>query len=157
MDALFNYLETMPFWHWWVLAVVLLLVEITTGSTYFLWPATAAVVVGASDIWPFKGNWQAELALFAVITTLLIIVATPRVKPWLHRTRSDHQTLNERGAQKIGKRATVEEAFANGAGRVKFGDTVWAAESASGENFAKGAAVEIAAVDGAKLVVKVAV
>lgn len=156
MDAVFSYLETMPFWHWWVLAVVLLFIEIATGSTYFLWPAAAAALVGVSDIWPFDGNWQAELALFAVITILLTIFATPRVKPWLHRTRSDHLTLNERGAQKIGKRAVVDEAFMNGAGRVKFGDTVWAAESASGENFAEGAAVEITAVDGAKLFVKAA-
>lgn len=156
MDAVFSYLETMPFWHWWVLAVLLLLIEIATGSTYFLWPATAAVAVGASDLWPFDGNWQAQLALFAVITILLIIFATPRVKPWLHKTRSDHLTLNERGEQKIGKRAVVDEAFANGGGRVKFGDTVWAAESASGENFAKGAAVEIVRVDAAKLVVRAA-
>jgi membrane protein implicated in regulation of membrane protease activity len=156
MDALFSYLETMPFWHWWVLAVLLLVVEIVTGSTYFLWPATAAAVVGISDMWPFNGNWQAQLALFAVITILLIVFATPRVKPWLHKTRADHLTLNERGAQKVGKRATVDEAFANGVGRVRFGDTVWLAESEGGANFAKGDAVEIVRVDGAKLIVKAA-
>jgi membrane protein implicated in regulation of membrane protease activity len=154
MEAVFHYLETMPFWHWWVAAVLLLLVEISTGSTYFLWPAAAAAVVGMSDLWPFDGNWQAELALFAVITIVLTIFATPRVKPWLHRSQTDHQTLNERGAQKIGKRATVDEAFVNGVGRVKFGDTAWLAESESGENFGEGAAVEITGVEGAKLFVK---
>ncbi len=52
-------------------------------------------------------------------------------------------TLNEGGAQKIGKRVKVDEAFSSGAGRVRFGDTVWAAESEKGENFEKGSEVEI--------------
>jgi membrane protein implicated in regulation of membrane protease activity len=146
----------MPFWYWWVLAVILLVVEISTGSTYFLWPAAAAVVIGGLDIWPLDGAWRIQLALFAGITTVLIIFATPRVKPWLHKSQKDHVNLNERGAQKVGKRATVVEAFANGTGRVKFGDTVWLAEGADGANFAVGAEVEITGADGAKLFVKAA-
>jgi membrane protein implicated in regulation of membrane protease activity len=156
MDWLFDYLASMPFWHWWVLAVVLLVVEISTGSTYFLWPAAAAVVVGAADLWPFDGNWQAQLALFAVITIALTVFATPRVRPMLNRSRKDHLTLNERGAQEIGKRATVETAFENGSGRVTYGDTAWLAESETGENFAAGVAVVVVRAEGSKLVVKAA-
>ncbi len=156
MDALFEFLRTMPFWYWWVLAVILLVVEISTGSTYFLWPAAAAVVVGGLDIWPLDGAWRLQLGLFAAITTVLIVFATPKVRPWLYQSQRDHHTLNERGAQKVGRRASVVEAFANGTGRVKLGDTVWLAESASGENFAVGAEVEITGSDGAKLFVKAA-
>ena len=154
MTELFNFLATMPFWYWWVLAVVLLIVEISTGSTYFLWPAAAAVLVGALDIWPLDGHWRAQLAVFAGVTTALIVFATPRVRPWLYRTRKDHATLNERGAQKVGKRATVEEAFAGGTGKVKFADTVWLADSEGKVDLPAGASVEIVRVDGARLIVK---
>lgn len=154
MGGLADILATMPFWYWWVLAVILLVVEISTGSTYFLWPAAAAVVVGFADIWPFDGAWRMQLALFAVLTVVLTVFGAPRAKRWIHASQSDHLMLNERGAQKIGKRAVVEEAFSNGTGRVKFGDTVWLAESPTGEDFAEGASVEITGSDGGKLFVK---
>lgn len=149
-----DFFATMPFWYWWVLAAALLMVEIATGTTYFLWPATAAAVVGLADLWPLDGHWRAQLLLFAVITVVLTVFATPRVKPLLHKGQSDHLTLNERGAQKIGRRAIVDEAFVSGAGRVRFGDTVWAAESEGAVAFDKGAEVEIVRVDGVRLIVK---
>jgi membrane protein implicated in regulation of membrane protease activity len=152
-----DFLASMPFWHWWVLAVVLLMIEIATGTTYFLWPAASAAVVGLADLWPLDGQWRAQLVLFAVLTVVLTVFATPRVRPLLQKGQTDHLTLNERGAQKIGRRAIVDEAFVSGAGRVRLGDTVWAAESEGAAAFDKGAEVEIVRVDGAKLVVKAAV
>lgn len=149
-----EFLQTMPFWYWFVLAAVLLIVEISTGTTYFLWPAAAATVIGFLDLWPLDGEWRLQLLVFAVVTVLLTIFATPKVKPWLHKSQKDHLTLNEGGAQKIGKRVKVDEAFSSGAGRVRFGDTVWAAESEKGENFEKGSEVEIVRAEGAKLYVR---
>jgi len=149
-----EFIQSMPFWYWFVLAAVLLIVEISTGTTYFLWPAAAATLVGFLDIWPLDGEWRLQLVIFGVITVLLTVFATPKVKPWLHKSRKDHLTLNERGEQKVGKRAIVEEAFAAGEGRARYGDTVWAAAGENGENFEKGAEVEIVRVDGAKLIVK---
>ncbi len=149
-----EFLASMPFWYWFVLAVILLIVEISTGTTYFLWPAAAATAVGVADFWPLDGQWRLQLLIFAAITVALTIFATPKVKPWLHKSQKDHLTLNEGGAQKIGKRVRVEEAFASGRGRVRFADSVWAAESEKGENFALGADVEIVRVDGARLFVK---
>lgn len=149
-----EFLATMPFWYWFVLAVVLLIVEISTGTTYFLWPAAAATLIGLLDIWPLDGNWRVQLFIFAVVTVILTVFATPKVKPWLHKSQKDHLTLNERGAQKIGKRVKVEDAFVAGEGRVRFGDSVWLAASETGANFEKGAEVEIIRVDGATLFVK---
>ncbi len=149
-----EFLQSMPFWYWFVLAVILLIVEISTGTTYFLWPAAAATVTGFADLWPLDGEWRLQLLIFAVVTVVLTVYATPKVKPWLHSSQKDHLTLNERGVQKVGKRVRVEEAFVAGQGRVRFGDTVWAAESEAGANFDKGAEVEIVRVDGAKLMVK---
>ncbi len=154
MESLIEFLQTMPFWYWWVFAVVLLSIELLTGSTYFFWPAIAAVAAGFLDIGPLDGQWQLQLLVFAVVTILLSIYAPSRVKPWIHRTQADHLTLNERGAQKIGRRATVSQAFHNGTGKVRLGDTLWLAESETGEDFAEGAQVMIAGAEGSKLFVK---
>lgn len=156
MGDVMHFLETLPFWQWWALALVLLIVELATGSTYFLWPAAAAFVVGGLDLWPLNGHWRAQLAFFATITILLTVFGTPRVRPWLQKARADHLNLNDRGAREIGRRASVEDAFVNGSGKVRLGDTVWLADSESGEAFARGATVEIARVEGAKLIVRAA-
>jgi len=154
MNGLITFLSDMPFWYWWVLVLVFLVIELMTGSTYFLWPATAALVAGFFDLGPLDGAWQLQLIVFAVVTIALSLVAPPHVKPWLHKSQADHLTLNERGAQKIGRRVTVDAGFSNGAGKVRFGDTLWLAESENGENFADGAVVEITRSEGTKLYVK---
>ena len=154
MEGFVEFLSAMPFWYWWVFAIALLTIELMTGSTYFLWPAISAAVVGFFDIWPLGDAWQLQLMLFAGFTIALSIFAPPHVKPWLNKTQADHFTLNERGAQKIGRRAMVESAFENGAGKVRLGDTLWLAESETGENIEKDAQVEITRSEGTKLFVK---
>jgi membrane protein implicated in regulation of membrane protease activity len=156
MHALIEFLTTMPFWYWWVFAAILLVIELSTGSTYFLWPAIAAVVVGLFSLSPVGAFWQMQLLLFAAVTVGLSFFAPPYVKPWLHRTQADHLTLNERGAQKVGKRATVDQAFADGAGKVRLGDTLWLAEAEGGENFEAGASVIVVRVEGVKIIVAAA-
>ncbi len=81
-------------------------------------------------------------------------LAPAYVKPWLHKTQADHLTLNERGAQKIGRRAAVDQHFENGSGKVRLGDTLWLADGEGGQNFAKGAEVEVTRTEGTKLYVK---
>lgn len=154
MESLFTFLAEMPFWYWWVFAVVLLIIELMTGSTYFFWPAIAAFAAGLLDLGPFDGQWRLQLIVFAAVTIALSWWAPSRVKPWLHRTQADHQTLNERGAQKIGRRATVDETFVNGAGKVRLGDTLWLAESEAGDDLAEGTQVTVTRAEGTKLFVK---
>ncbi|MCI5047564.1 MAG: NfeD family protein [Aquisalinus sp.] len=152
MSEFISFLAGMPFWYWWVLAVGLLILEIATGTTYVLWPAIAAVIVGIADIWLLDGQWQVQLFLFAAITFALTIYGTPYAKRWLHSFKTDHENLNKRGAQKIGQRATVSVAFTSGKGKVKYGDTQWIAESDT--DLAEGTSVEIIDVRGTTMVVK---
>ena len=55
-----------------------------------------------------------------------------------------------RGAQYIGRKVVVADAIRNGRGRVRVGDTIWAAE---GEDAAEGTEVEVTGVNGIVLVV----
>ncbi len=65
-------------------------------------------------------------------------------------SKSDEPALNVRGAQYIGRKVDVERRSSNGRGKVRVGDTIWAAE---GEDAAKGAEVEVTGVNGTVLVV----
>ena len=37
-----EFLDTIEFWHWWVLAALLVVIEVFAPSTVFLWPGVAA-------------------------------------------------------------------------------------------------------------------
>jgi membrane protein implicated in regulation of membrane protease activity len=156
MDGFIDFMSTIPFWYWWIFAMGLLVIELLIGSTYFLWPAIAAAIVGVTDLWPLDGAWQLQLLLFAGLTIALSILAPAKVKPWLQKTQADHLTLNKRGAQKIGRRATVDVNFENGHGKIRLGDTLWLAESENGENFSANTQVEITRAEGTKLFVRAA-
>lgn len=151
MEGLIEFLTEMPFWMWWALALVLLVLEIMTGSTYLLWPAAAAVVVGVADVWPLDGRWRAQLGLFAGLTFALTLVAPKYAKDWINKARADHPHLNKRGDQKIGRKAVAVAAFEQGSGKVRYGDTVWLARAE--QEIAEGASVVISGVEGATLVV----
>ena len=154
MDSFITFLVEMPFWYWWVLALGLLILEIMTGTTYVLWPAAAAVIVGLLDLTIMDGQWQLQLMIFGVLTILFTIFITPHVREYVNNTKTDKEHLNQRGAQKVGKRATVSAAFENGKGKVRFGDTQWLAEGEGGVDIEAGQAVEIIDTQGTTLIVK---
>lgn len=151
MDAFISFLTSMPFWYWWVFAVVLLVIELSTGSTYFLWPAVAGLLVGLISVTPMGAFWQVQWLAFATLTIILFVWTPAPVRRWLYRTRSDRPLLNEGLAQKIGQRGVVDETFVNGAGKIRLGDTLWLAQSEWGENLEAGSPVEVTAASSVSL------
>jgi inner membrane protein len=148
MDTLINLLNSMGPLHWLVLGLILLIVEMATGTTYLLWPAVAAFVTALVAL-IFPTNWIAEMALFAVLIIVLTYFGHPLVKRW--RDEGAASGLNERNLTMIGKRGVVAN-FANGVGSVKIADTIWRAVSE--EALEAGQNVEVAGVDGVTLKVR---
>jgi hypothetical protein len=131
------------FWYWWVLALVLLGVEIITAGFFFMWMSIAAVITGfLSLIMPFL-NVNIQLLIFAVLSMVSVILWKRYMVN--HQVESDHPHLNQRGAQYIGRTFTLIEAIENGQGRVKVDDSRWRVE---GEDCPNGATVKVVAVDG---------
>ena len=151
MEAVIDFLSAMPVWYWFILALVLLILELTTGTTYLLWPAAAAAIVGLC--FPIAGLWWAQFGLFGAATIGLTLVGPTHIAPWIKKTQSDHFDLNTGMAKKVGQIATVEADFITGRGKVRLGDTSWLAQSQGGEDFAAGARVVVSDVDGMKLIV----
>ena len=148
MDTLLNLLNEMGPLHWLVLGLVLLIIEMATGTTYLLWPSVAAFAVALVAL-ILPTNWIAEMALFAVLIIALTYFGHPLVKRW--RNEGAASGLNERNLAMIGKRGVVSN-FANGVGSVKIADTIWRAVSE--EALEAGQAVEVASVDGVTLRVR---
>ncbi len=151
MDLIAAFFDGLTLWHWAAFALLLLAVELATGSTYLLWPAVAALIAGLLTLPGIAVDWTVEVATFALASIGLSVTAGRYVRgAWL--TRRSGAALNDPGAELIGKRALAAVAFENGVGRVKIGDTQWRAE-ADGP-VAAGASVVIKGVDGATLKVR---
>src|SRR5690348_17722566 len=46
MQALTDFVNNQPAWHWWALGALLLALEIASTTQYLLWPGIAALIVG---------------------------------------------------------------------------------------------------------------
>ena len=67
-----GWLDAVLFWHWWILAGVLLIFELTTPIFVFLWLGFAAAAVGfLLLVFPNLGI-EAQLVLFGVLSELLV-------------------------------------------------------------------------------------
>lgn len=152
METLITFLQGLTVWHWWGLAGVLLVLELLTGSTYLLWPTAAAAFVGLLALTPLPFGWEMQLLAFAVVTGVLTLLGDKFVAK--RRLRSDKPHLNERADQLAGEKVIAADDFVAGRGRVRHGDTVWAAVLTGDAAVAKGAVLEIVGLEGATLKVR---
>jgi membrane protein implicated in regulation of membrane protease activity len=150
MDAVAALVGALEPWHWAALGLALLIGEISTGTTFLLWPAVAAGLT-ALVAWIWRIDGATQIGLFAVATLVLTAFGARYVRGrWL--APADGPRLNERAAQLHGARGEAADAFVNGAGRVRLGDTVWLAQSR--DAIAAGESVEVVSSDGPTLIVK---
>jgi membrane protein implicated in regulation of membrane protease activity len=139
------------FWHWWVLAVLLMLIEVLAPGTFFLWLGLAAGLVGLLLVVAPDLGWQLQVLIFAVLAVLAVLAG----RAWLkrHPIETADTGLNRRADALVGEVHVLAEAIHTGRGAVKVGDTVWRAE---GPDLPKGARVRIVAVNGTTLKVEAA-
>ena len=139
-----EWLENIEFWHWWVLAVLLVAVEVLAPSTVLLWPGIAAVIVGIVLLAGAGIGWQMQVLIFAFlsVTSLVGWRAYSRTRP----LRTDDANLNRRGQQCVGRTYILEEPIVNGRGKLKAEGTIW---TIAGDDLAAGARVKVVEMDGA--------
>jgi hypothetical protein len=146
MDSFAAFFTDVTPWHWFGFGLLLLMGELTTGTTYLLWPAVAAWITAILLlILPLPVPFQ--LLAFGVVTLGLTLSGRRYIKgKWL---KAGDRELNDRGRLLVGGSGVAAGPFENGVGRVKLGDTEWRAESA--DAIGAGDAVSILAVEGATL------
>ncbi|TPK75442.1 NfeD family protein [Mesorhizobium sp. B2-4-15] len=130
-------------WNWMVLGFVLLVVEVVAPGFFMLWIGIAALIVGAASllIWDAAiWSWQVQVLVFLVLSLVSAFVGKKlmggRDQP------TDQPLLNRRGAQLVGRMATLAEPIKDGRGRIKLGDTLW---RVSGPDLPAGTQVRVTA------------
>lgn len=135
----------MSYWQWWVLAGVLLIVEVLAPGTFFLWLAVSAAAVGLLVWLVPTTSIEAAWSIFAVLGVISVVM----VLKFRKRPKEDAANkLNKRGQEYVGRLFELTEPIHNGKGKLKIGDTLW---TVYGPDLAAGARVKVIAVDGGDL------
>jgi inner membrane protein len=145
---LWDWFAGLGVWNWFILAGVLLALEIMVPGTFMLWLGLSAVAVGLVSLliaWP----WQAQLVAFAVLSIGSLILWR-RFGPKVDEIRTQ-PFLNRRAEGFVGRTFTLEKPIVDGAGTVRIGDTVW---QVSGPDYPSGTKIRVTAADGALLTVE---
>lgn len=144
-----EWVQNLVFWHWWILAGILLIIELTAPVFFFLWLGIAAAVTGLLML-VFPGMAiEYQLVLFAVLC-IVAIVAWRKYR----ETRpvvSDQPNLNRRGQQYSGRIFTLDQPIENGEGKITVDDSTWRVK---GPDLPAGARVRVSGVDGVVFLVE---
>jgi hypothetical protein len=116
------------FWHWWILAAILMVLEIVVPGVFLLWLGIAAAITGLIAYAVPGLAWQWEGLIFAVLS--IVIVWAWRAYLKRHPTETELPTLNRRGEQYVGRRLTLDQPIVDGRGQIKVDDSTWRVEGA---------------------------
>ena len=136
---------SLGFWDWFILAAVLLLLEVMAPGTFMLWLGLSALLVGLISL-VVDWSWQYQFLAFAAFA-MAAIPLWRRVGSGA-RAPTDQPFLNRRTDAFIGRVFTLEKPIVGGCGTIGVGDTVW---RISGPDCPSGSRVKVAAVDGSTL------
>ena len=68
-----SYLASLGVWNWFILAGVLLAIEVMVPGTFFLWLGLSAAAVGALSL-VIDWTWQLQLVAFAILALVSFVV-----------------------------------------------------------------------------------
>jgi inner membrane protein len=129
---------------WILLALVLFGIEAIMPGVYALWFAVAALVVGVATF-ALTVDLPFWLQMVSFVGLAVAAVVLTKVLDRGSEQARDGRDLNDRGQQVVGRTVVVDDAIANGRGRVRVGDTTW---QVTGPDCPRGASVKVIASDG---------
>jgi membrane protein implicated in regulation of membrane protease activity len=137
------------FWHWWILAGLLMVLEVVAPGVFLLWLGIAAAITGLIAYVVPTMDWQWEALVFALLS--IVTVWGWRYYQRRNPTETDLPMLNRRGEQYVGRRLSLDQPIVNGRGQVKVDDSTWRVE---GADLPAGTAIVVTGVKGTILVVE---
>jgi inner membrane protein len=145
-----EFFKELVFWHWWILAVALVVLEIMAPGVIFLWLGIGAGLTGLVLFVQPDLAWETQLMIFGVLSVVAgiggrMLVATRPLA-------TDKPDLNRRGNQYIGRTFELDAPIVNGVGKVKVGDSNW---RIVGDDAPSGTQVQVTGVEGASLRVEI--
>jgi membrane protein implicated in regulation of membrane protease activity len=145
-----TYILSLGSWNWFILAALLLLLEVLAPGAFMLWLGFSAIAVGLislAAVW----TWQAQAIAFAAF-------ALASIPAWRYFARQvggppERPFLNRRTEGYVGRVFKLETPIVNGTGTVRIDDTVW---RVNGPDCPAGSQVKVSRADGANLTVEAA-
>ncbi|MES9812973.1 MAG: NfeD family protein [Candidatus Thiodiazotropha sp.] len=136
----------LDYWHWLILAVVLMILEVFSPGAFLLWLGLAAGTVGLLLLLIPDITWQIQILLFALLSVTIIVL----VRAILQRRpiETDQPHLNRRGEQYLDRTFTLQDPIVNGEGKIHVDDTTW---KITGEDCPAGTRIRISGVQGVVL------
>lgn len=138
-------------WTWLVLGLILLGIEVMTGTTYLLWLAVAAALMAALTAILGDLSLPVQLVVYGGFALATTISGRKLFPPDEKGTSQVTDDLNRPDSRMLGQQVVAVRAFEGRAGRVRFGDTEWRAEAVTEEPVGDGDRLEVIGVDGATL------
>lgn len=144
-----EWMSHISFWHWWILAGMLLILELTSPVYFFLWLAFSAAAVGFLLLVFPNIPIEVQLILFGILSVVAVLAWRKfrEVRPPV----SDQPLLNQRGQQYTGRVFTLDHPITNGVGKVVVDDSTWRVK---GPDLPAGTNVRVIGVDGVVFIVE---
>lgn len=144
-----EWINNIIYWHWLILAVALIILEILMPGAYFLWMGiSSAVVGGAMFVFP-QMPILVQVLIFAILSVITVMMYRSYLKE--NPVVTDEPALNRRAEQYIGQSFTLREPIVNGEGKIKVDDSTW---KITGDDIDAGETVRVIAVEGSILIVE---
>lgn len=143
-------LSQLVYWHWFALALLLGILDVTIGANFFfVWCGAAAAVVALLMLVIPAMTWEYQFLVFGVGVMCSLLFWRHYLK--VHAHDKPTSTLNRRSAQYVGRIFTLEAPIVNGRGKIRVDDTQWRVE---GPDLETGEKVKVIGVDGVVLKVE---
>ena len=142
------------FWNWLILAGLFLIIELLTGSLFFMFQAAAAVIV---VVLSFFTPWLLQVFLFAVLSIACIIVWWRFYKPRAMQQAKDDvaNKLNNRAQTLIGRKIKLTSPLQEGCGREQIDDSFWVLREVNAQDVPIGTLVKVVGAESMELRVEI--
>ncbi len=144
-----GFFSELQYWHWWILGVGLVALEMLVPGTFFLWLGVSAGITGFLLLVLPELAWQYQIIVFSVLSVGSIYIGRKVWRP--SHGDTDEPALNRRGAQYVGRVVKLAEPISNGRGKARVGDSLWLV---AGDDQPAGAEVKVTGVEGTVLQVE---
>ena len=146
MDLAGIQLFELEFWHWWAIALILVVVEALVPMGIFGGMAIASAITGALFLAFPELHWKPQLAIFAALTT----VFSGAWYMLLRKSSSAAYSTRQKAKEYIGRDLVLTQPLQNGFSELELDGICW---ELKGPNLRAGAKVRVVGVEGDILVV----
>jgi membrane protein implicated in regulation of membrane protease activity len=138
----------MQAWHWFVIGIVLAVLEVFVFGAVLLALGVAAFVVGIVVLLGGTPDWQYQVLVFIAAAIVTVTIALQIRRRYL---RPKDELVNVGSRRFVGQHGLLDTPIVAGRGSVRIGDSVW---PVTGADLPAGVRVKVVSSDGITLAVE---